>query len=393
MEIQRLDLTQTLESLVKLPDDKPQGFGFNEFTTDELNSVFNIASVRQLDPSEILISNQGITSDLHFILEGQIKVEVSLLGTLDKTILLGPGTVVGEQSFLDGEPRNATVTAETSCTIASLTRASFEIFADERPSTAFRLIRQLTRILSRRLRRLDLFDAIEYTREIERKRLAEELHDETMADLTGLTMELGLLKMHKELDDLVLDEIDSTREKLKETNLRLRQIVKGIYPAELVNSGLVSALQSYLKDMEGRLVQNKSRLKIAMRSVGFGSQRLPSNLEGDLYRVIQQAIANAVQHANASEIDIDIDWSENECRFSVTDNGQGIGSIDRDSVVKSGHFGLANMRDRIERNSGLVEIGDGINAGTSLVGTIPTAYRMEIPTLESTYGVTINNIS
>ena len=130
-----------------------------------------------------------------------------------------------------------------------------------------------------------------------------------------------------------------------------------------------------------------------MRSVGFGTQRLPSNLEGDLYRVIQQAIANAVQHANASEIDINIDWTENECRFSVIDNGQGIGNIDRDSVVKSGHFGLANMRDRIERNSGLLEIGDAISSGTSLVGTIPTAYRLDLPVQESTYGVTLNNTS
>tara|TARA_B100000929_G_scaffold290405_1_gene283852 strand:+ start:509 stop:1690 length:1182 start_codon:yes stop_codon:yes gene_type:complete len=393
MERQGLDLTQTLESLVETPEDKPQGFGFKEFTADELDSFFAIASIRRFDPSDILISNQGTTSDLHFILEGQIKIEVSLLGTFEKTLLLGPGTVVGEQSFLDGEPRNATVTAETLCTIASLSRDSFEIFATEHPSTAFRVIRQLTRILSRRLRRLDLFDAIEYTREVERKRLAEELHDETMADLTGLTMELGLLKTHEGLGDLVLDEIDSTREKLKETNLRLRQIVKGIYPAELVNSGLVSALTSYLKDLEDRPIQNPSTLKIGLRSVGFGSQRLPSNLEGDLYRVIQQAITNAVQHANASVIDVNIHWSDDGCRFSVTDDGRGIGSIDRDSIVKSGHFGLANMRDRIERNSGLLEIGDAIGSGTSLVGTIPTAYRQAVPTQDNTYEVTLKNTS
>ena len=67
MERQGLDLTQTLESLVETPEDKPQGFGFKEFTADELDSFFAIASIRRFDPSDILISNQGTTSDLSLI--------------------------------------------------------------------------------------------------------------------------------------------------------------------------------------------------------------------------------------------------------------------------------------------------------------------------------------
>ena len=391
MERSQLRLSQVFESLSETSGDKPQGFTFSEFTADELNLFFSGAVIKRLDESEVLISNEETTSDLYFLLEGHLKVEISSIGGWDKVLLVGPGTVVGEQSFLDGEPRTANVIAETPCTIASVSQELFETFANTHPSIAFRIIRQLTRILSRRLRRLDLFDAIEYTREIERKNLAEELHDETMADLTGLTMELGLLKLHKELDEVVLGEIDSIREKLKETNLRLRQIVKGIFPAELVNSGLVSALTSHLKDFEHRSVQNPTELKIHLRSIGFGGQRLPSNLEADLYRVIQQAIANAVQHANASLIEVDINWSNQECRFSVMDNGCGIGRIDGGAIVQSGHFGLANMRDRVERNGGLFEIGSAVVPGTSLVGNIPVAHRSVIPTQDSNYEVTIKN--
>ena len=391
MERWQLRSAQVFESLSETSGDKPQGFTFSEFTADELNLFFSSTVVKRLDEFEVLISNEETTSDLYFLLEGHLKVEISSIGGWDKVLLVGPGTVVGEQSFLDGEPRTASVIAETPCTIASVSQELFETFANAHPSIALRIIRQLTRILSRRLRRLDLFDAMEYTREIERKNLAEELHDETMADLTGLTMELGLLKLHKELDEVVLGEIDSIREKLKETNLRLRQIVKGIFPAELVNSGLVSALTSHLKDFEHRSIQNPTELKIHLRSIGFGGQRLPSNLEADLYRVIQQAIANAVQHANASLIEVDINWSNQECRFSVMDNGCGIGSIDGDAIVQSGHFGLANMRDRVERNGGLFEIGSAVVPGTSLVGNIPVAHRSVIPTQDSNYEVTIKN--
>ena len=393
MESWSLRLDQVVESLSKTSGNKPQEFIFNEFTADELNLFFSGSVVKQLDTSEVLIANEGSTSDLYFVLEGHLKVEIPSIGGWDKVLLVGPGTVVGEQSFLDGEPRTAAVIAETPCTIASVSQKSFETFANVHPSIAFRIIRQLTRILNRRLRRLDLFDAIEYTREMERKRLAEELHDETMADLTGLTMELGLLKIHKELDDVVLGEIDATREKLKETNLRLRQIVKGIYPAELVNSGLVSALTSHLKDLEQRPIQNSTEIKVQLRSIGFGNERLPSNLEADLYRVIQQGIANAVQHANPSLIEIGINWSDQECTFSVTDNGCGLGNIDGDAIVESGHFGLANMRDRIERNGGLFEIGSVAVQGTSLVGNIPTDHRTVIPTQGNNYEVTIKNTS
>ena len=73
------------------------------------------------------------------------------------------------------------------------------------------------------------------------------------------------------------------------------------------------------------------------------------------------------------------------------DNGCGIGSIDGDAIVQSGHFGLANMRDRVERNGGLFEIGSAVVPGTSLVGNIPVAHRSVIPTQDSNYEVTIKN--
>ena len=393
MEESESHLEEVFQSLSESSGDKPQEFSFSEFAGDDLNLFFSYASIKRLSESEVLITNEGTTSDLFFILEGHLEVEVSSAPGWNKVLSVGPGTVVGEQSFLDGEPRTATVIAATPCMIASISQESFETFANANPSIALRIIRQLTRILSRRLRRLDLFDAIEYTKEIERKRLAEELHDETMADLTGLTMELGLLKIHKELDEAVLGEIDSTREKLKDTNLRLRQIVKGIYPAELANSGLLPALTSHLKDLEQRSIQNPTELKIRLRSNGFGDKRLPSNLEGDLYRVIQQAIANAVQHAEASLIEIYINWSHQECKFSITDNGRGLGSIDGDAIVKSGHFGLANMRDRIERNGGLFEIGSATGPGASLIGNLPVTHRSTIPTQETNYEVTIKKTS
>jgi signal transduction histidine kinase len=392
-KIERLPLavSQALASLDPMQSDRPQGFEFTEFSNDELVSIFSIARIQQLDESEMLISNQETTEDLYFILKGQLRIEIAVPNAEIKKFLLSPGTVVGEQSFLDGEPRSANVTAETPCLVASLNSDSFAGLTHKHPAIALRIVRQLSRILSQRLRRLDLFDATELAREAERKRLAEELHDETMANLTGITMELGLLKFHQELDNGVLEDIDSVITKLKDTNLRLRQIVRGIHPAELVNSGLITALRSHLEDLGNQSVVNPTELKINLRSEGFGDQRLPLNIETDVYRVVQQAISNAIQHACASTIQVSVAWSDIECRFTVEDNGRGIGDIDPRDIVKGGHFGLANMKDRIERNGGFLEIGNATTSGTKLTGTISVANRTDIPDQNGNYEVTIKN--
>ena len=384
-------VAQALESLNSISADRPQGFGFAEFSTDELAAIFSIAQIHQFSKSEILVSNQETTSDLYFVLQGQLKIEIPVPNGETKDFLLTPGTVVGEQSFLDEEPRSATVVAETSCLIASFDAGSFRELTRMHPDVALRIIRQLSRILSRRLRRLDLFDAAELARESERKRLAEELHDETMANLTGITMELGLLKFNQGLDSNALGDIDSVTNKLKETNLRLRQIVQGIYPAELVNSGLISALTSHLESLTNQSIINPTELKISLLAEGFGDERLPTNTETDIYRVVQQAIANAMEHAEASTIKIHLKWSNEECRFTIEDDGRGMGDINRENVVKSGHFGLANMRDRIERNGGALEFGSTVPSGTTLTGTIPTENRTGIPNITTDYDITISN--
>jgi signal transduction histidine kinase len=392
-KIERLPLavSQALMSLDSTGADGPQRFDFSEFSNDELVSIFSNARIQQLTESEILISNQETTADLYFILQGQLRIEIAIPNAGIKKFLLSSGTVVGEQSFLDGEPRSADVTAETPCLVASLNSNSFADLTRTHPVVALRIIRQLSRILSQRLRRLDLFDAAELAREAERKRLAEELHDETMANLTGITMELGLLKFNRGLDSGVLEDVDSVTKKLKDTNLRLRQIVRGIHPAELVNSGLITALMSHLEDLGNKSVVNPTELKINLWSEGFGDLRLPLNIETDIYRVVQQAISNAIQHASASTIQVSVVWSSLECRFTVEDNGRGIGGIDPANIVKSGHFGLANMRDRIERNGGVLEIGNATTSGTKLTGTISTANRTDIPERIANYEVTIKN--
>ena len=156
-----------------------------------------------------------------------------------------------------------------------------------------------------------------------------------------------------------------------------------------MNSGLVTALRSHLEDLGNQSIVNPTELKISLRSEGFGDQRLPLNIETNVYRVVQQAISNAIQHAGASTIQVSVVWTRLECRFTVEDDGRGIGDIDPRDVVKGGHFGLGNMRDRIERNGGSFEIGNAATSGTKVTGAILVSNRTDIPDLKGNYEVTI----
>ena len=83
-----LAVSQALDSLDPTLADRPQGFEFTEFSNDELVSLFSIARIRQLAESEILISNQETTSDLYFILKGQLRIEIAVPNAEIKKFLL-----------------------------------------------------------------------------------------------------------------------------------------------------------------------------------------------------------------------------------------------------------------------------------------------------------------
>ena len=103
-------------------------------------------------------------------------------------------------------------------------------------------------------------------------------------------------------------------------------------------------------------------------------------IEIDLYRMLQQAVTNIIQHAQASEAKIDLRWLQSELRFEVVDDGRGFDQTRSHDNMNRTHFGLANMKDRVERHQGLLEITSQVGTGTSLIGWMPTVNREEVPT-------------
>ena len=212
--------------------------------------------------------------------------------------------------------------------------------------------------------------AAEAARETERKRLAEELHDDTMASLAAMALEMGFLR--RQVTGELEEGLVRLTTRLKDTDQRLRQVVSGIFPYVLTDLGLIQAVRSYLEQLSTRPIENPYPLEIELRARGFDDERLPEEVEISVYRVVQQGVTNAVQHAEAKRLLIDLSWHDAELSLSISDDGCGFDVANPKETPRSGHFGLVNLRDRIESLQGTFELESQVSVGTTIRARIPT---------------------
>jgi two-component system sensor histidine kinase DegS len=197
--------------------------------------------------------------------------------------------------------------------------------------------------------------------EIERQRIARELHDSTVQNLTSL--------VHKaELCNKLID-IDSIRAKLELTTMSntiktvindMRGIIYNLKPMSLDDLGLTVTIERYAN----RLMDNNN-IQVIVHS-NEETKEILSVIKLTLFRVIQEACVNVVKHANANLINIDIKYEEHNITVSIKDNGNGF-TIDKQPIHssdQSSSFGLSIMKERISLLSGIVEIHSEKGMGT-----------------------------
>lgn len=307
---------------------------------------------------------------------GMVALLAMLAGYLVSRIIRRPIIELQEAAVEIGQGRLDTrVEIASSDEVGSLA-AAFNQMADQIAQATETLedrVRERTRELeeAHELRRLQV---AEVARETERKRLAEELHDDTMAALAATALELGLLRRRAgQLSQELAEDCASLITRIRETDRRLRQLVSGIFPSVLTDLGLKQAVRAYLEQMSSRPIENPYPLAIEFTSQGISGQRLPEEVEINLYRVVQQGVTNTIQHAQAKQLWIDMRWVDRELSLSLRDDGRGFDVQNPKETPQSGHFGLLNFRDRIASLKGALEIDSQPTAGTTIRATIPMA--------------------
>ena len=215
--------------------------------------------------------------------------------------------------------------------------------------------------LSERVSRDALRRAVD-AQELERARLARELHDETGQALTSIL--LGL----KHLDDVVeTDEAReataSIRELVAATLQDVRRLAVELRPSALDDFGLVPAVErlaSNLSEQSDLVVDLEARL---------GDRRLPPEAETALYRIVQEALTNVVKHAAAHRVSITLVRKEAAAVVVIEDDGQGFDP----ETVRAGALGFTGMRERVELVGGRLTVETSPGAGTTVVAEVHVA--------------------
>jgi two-component system, NarL family, sensor histidine kinase UhpB len=170
-------------------------------------------------------------------------------------------------------------------------------------------------------------------REAERRRVADELHDEIGQNLTALALQLD--RLHKRAPDELRDELADMRAAVLASVEDVRGVVRTLRPEALDALGLAAALTS----LAARLTQ-----RTGIRIIRRLQRDLPALADDEqlvVYRVAQESITNAIRHAQAGCVEIALTGRDGAVELIVVDDGVGI-----DPSASGGHGGIRGMRER-----------------------------------------------
>jgi signal transduction histidine kinase len=201
--------------------------------------------------------------------------------------------------------------------------------------------------------------------EDERKRLARELHDDTLQSLIALNQRIMMARRHSDAAELrgTLTEIESM---LGKTMQELRRLTRALRPIYLEDLGLVSAIESLS-------VELSESYGIPINFTIEGTERrLPDNVEIALYRIVQEALSNINKHAQASRAEIDIVYQETELLLRIEDNGRGFNPPRNPrELSKIGHYGLLGIHERVDLINAEYDFQSELDKGTILSVRVP----------------------
>jgi signal transduction histidine kinase len=213
--------------------------------------------------------------------------------------------------------------------------------------------------LSQRMAR-DALRRVVQAQELERRRLARELHDETGQALTSTL--LGLKSLEERLaDDAARVALTELREHVVDALQNVRRLAVELRPAVLDDFGLVAALER----LTGSFAE-QTEIRVDFNSA-LGDARLASDVETALYRVVQESLTNIAKHAHARNVSVSLSRRGGAVAAVIEDDGVG---FDPRTVPEDG-IGLLGMRERLALLDGRIEIESRRGAGTTLVAEVP----------------------
>lgn len=197
--------------------------------------------------------------------------------------------------------------------------------------------------------------------EQERKRLAREIHDGVGPMLSTVKHHLESIRTEVHTDSRLREKFDRISDLIDNLATEMRDISHALMPKALMDFGIVSALQNFTEKLSNKKV-NIQFLHLGMEG------RLPQLVELGLYRIAQELVGNALKHAKASHISIQLIKHEHSVVLIVEDNGIGFNLADIENIDG---IGLQNIETRAQSLGGICDLDAGLGMGVTATVDIP----------------------
>ncbi|HYX77566.1 MAG TPA: GAF domain-containing protein [Gaiellaceae bacterium] len=207
--------------------------------------------------------------------------------------------------------------------------------------------------LSERVQR-EALRRIVAAQELERQRLARELHDETGQALTSIL--LGL----KQLEGADAADVQHLRELVVATLQDVRRLAVELRPKVLDDFGLVPALERLTDGFA-----EHSGITVDLEASAL-AERPPMEVETAIFRIVQEALTNVAKHARAGRVSVLVTRTDGKIKAVIEDDGTGFEPAQTDGGV-----GLIGMRERIELLDGTLTVESSASSGTTIAAEVP----------------------
>lgn len=215
------------------------------------------------------------------------------------------------------------------------------------------IYRELEKILSRENRNLTVLKI----QEEDRKRIARELHDTSLQNLTHLVHRLELCGLYIDTDPIQAKlELSAANKHLKDIIEEIRGTIFDLRPMIFDDLGIKASLERLLAEMNK---DNKLEINADIDDVSCETNLILVTI----YRVVQESLVNIFKHADANKVNLSFKERDGRCIIEIEDDGKG---FQQDNVDCEKHFGISLMRERVELLNGKFEIVSEECKGTKI---------------------------
>jgi PAS domain S-box-containing protein len=235
----------------------------------------------------------------------------------------------------------------------------------DKPALVVGIVENITEQKRLEMEMSELNGRLQNSMELERLRLAQELHDNPMQSLYSAIYRIEELRGTAE--PKLKEALGDVKQHIQNVLQDLRATAKELRPPTIFNFGLENAIRSHANDV----LEKHPNLNLYL-SLAHDRQILPEKVRLALFRIFQQSIANVIRHSKATEVHVRFSFDAEEAHLEITDNGKGF-EVPSNWIdfVRQGHYGLAGAAERANTLGGVFKVQSKPGNSTTIQVTIP----------------------